>query len=297
MTGFTAPVQAQVEAADVASVLIEALPYMQRFRGESIVVKLGGSALVDPVTADGFAADIALMRMVGINPIVVHGGGPQITAMMSRLGKEAVFRDGQRITDSDSLEITRMVLVGTVNRDIVNRINEHGAMALGISGEDSGLIVAAQRNPELGLVGDVAAVDPDLINRLVAEGLIPVIATLGADSSGQAYNINADAVASAVASELGALKLIYLTDVEGLYRDPSDDSTLVQETTDVGLREAMAAGWVTAGMTPKVEGSLAALSRGVSSVHIIGSSRPHGILVELFTDSGMGTMIKKAGSR
>ena len=276
--------------ASIAAVLVEVLPYIQRFRGKTVVVKVGGAALVDPVAADDFAADIALMHMVGLRPVVVHGGGPQITAMMERLGKKATFKAGHRVTDSESLDITRMVLVGNINRDIVTRINRHGPIALGVSGEDADLLIAMERDPDLGYVGDVVAVNPDLVNRLLAEDLVPVIATVGTDGSGQAYNINADSGAAAIAAELAALKLVYLTDVEGLYRDAADPASLINQTTADELRVMLDSGAATSGMLPKAEGCVVALESGVPSTHILGSSTPHALLIELFTDAGIGTM-------
>ncbi len=282
--------------AGIATVLVEVLPYIQRFRGKIVVVKVGGSALTDPVTADDFASDIALMHMVGIKPVVVHGGGPQITAMMKRLGKTATFRAGHRVTDSESLDITRMVLVGNINRDIVTRINRHGPIALGVSGEDADLLIAMERDPELGFVGDVVAVNPDLVNRLLAEELVPVIATVGTDGSGQAYNINADSGAAAIASELEALKLIYLTDVEGLYRNGDDPISLITHATSEELVSILESGAATSGMIPKLDGCITALGRGVPSAHILGAGTPHALLIELFTDAGIGTMASAGGN-
>ncbi len=203
-------------AHERAGVLIEALPYIRRFFGATVVVKYGGNAMVDPDLADRFAEDIVLLQAVGIRPVVVHGGGPQIGDLMARLGKESEFRDGLRVTDAETLDIARMVLVGKVNRDIVSSINVHAPIAVGLSGEDAGLITATERDGDLGFVGDVASVNPAIVERLLAENLIPVVSTIGADLAGQAYNINADTVAGALAAALGAEKIIYLTDVAGL---------------------------------------------------------------------------------
>jgi acetylglutamate kinase len=283
----------QTDATGIAAVLVEVLPYIQRFRGEIVVVKVGGSALVDDAVADQFATDIALMHMVGIRPVVVHGGGPQISSMMERLGEKVFFDDGLRVTDSSALDITRMVLVGKINRDLVTRINRHGSIALGVSGEDANLLIAEQRDPRLGFVGDVTSVNTDLINRLLNDGLVPVIATVASDGAGQAYNVNADAGASAIAAELGATKIIYLTDVDGLYEDPSDRSTLIRQTTATRLREAITSGNVGEGMIPKLEGCLTALARGVPTAHILGGATAHPLLVEIFTDDGIGTMVSR----
>jgi acetylglutamate kinase len=280
-----------IEMPAAAQVLTEALPYIKQFRNQTIVVKAGGRALADPVMAGQFAADVVLMHSVGMKPIVVHGGGPQITELMARLGKKTEFRDGHRVTDAESLDITRMVLVGKVSRDIVAGINRHGRLALGVSGEDAGLLMAEGRHPDLGYVGDIKEVNPHVIERLLAENLIPVISTIGSDPFGQAYNINADLGAAAVAVALGAQKLVYLTDVEGLYEDVADPTTLVGATTAAGLEVMLDAGGVTEGMVPKIEGCLQAVRNGVPSAHILSSAIPHALLVELFTDQGIGTMI------
>ncbi len=279
-----------VDADLAAHVLAEALPYIQRFRGRVVVVKYGGNAM-GPDSERFFAQDVALMHSVGLKPVVVHGGGPQITEMMDRLGKETAFVDGLRVTDAESLEITRMVLVGKVNRELVGSINRHGPLAVGVSGEDASLIVATPRDPALGFVGDVARVNPVLLHRLLAEDLVPVIATIGVDEDGQAYNINADTVAGAVAVALGAEKLVFLTDIEGLRRDVADPSSLVSVCTASELRGLVTDGSVSSGMIPKTDAALAAVDGGVSSAHLVDGRRPHVLLLELFTDEGIGTMI------
>ena len=275
-----------------AAVLVEALPYIQRFRGRVVVVKYGGNAMVDPALATTFAEDIVLMHSVGLRPVVVHGGGPQISALMERLGKVPEFRDGHRVTDAETVDIARMVLVGKVNRDIVSAINLHGPLAVGVSGEDAGLILATARNPELGFVGDVADVNPSILERLLAEDLIPVLSTIGADESGQAYNINADAVAGAVAEALGAEKVIYLTDVEGLLADREDPSSLVSSIGSVALQTMVDDGALAGGMIPKIAACLHAVDGGVGSAHLLDGRVPHVVLLELFSDEGIGTMIK-----
>lgn len=284
-----------MEAKTTTEVLLQALPYIQRFRGKVIVVKYGGNAMTDPALAAQFAEDVVLMHQVGIKPVIVHGGGPQITELHGRLGKATEFRDGHRVTDAESLEITRMVLVGKVNREIVSRINRHGPHAVGISGEDAGLLLAAERHPELGFVGDVEAVNPHIIQRLLAEDLIPVVSTIGSDARGQAYNINADAVAGAVAAALGAEKVVYLTDVEGLQRDLADPTTLISRATASELDALARDGVVSTGMIPKVAACAHAVRHGVSSAHMINGTTPHVLLVELFTDAGIGTMITLDG--
>src|SRR4051794_38948278 len=218
----------------IAHVLVEALPYIRRFAGKTVVVKYGGNALAGTSEHDALtllAQDVVLMRLVGMRPVVVHGGGPQISHLMARLGKTAEFRDGLRVTDADTVDIARMVLIGQVNPQLVTAINLHGDYAVGVSGEDAGLIRAVARDPDLGFVGDVAHINPGLLQGLIADEFIPVIATIGTDESGQAYNINADVVAGAIAEALEAEKLIYLSDIEGLRRDVDDPSTLIRQTT------------------------------------------------------------------
>lgn len=274
-----------------AELLVEILPYIQRWRGKVVVIKYGGNAMTDSALARRFAEDVVLMHQVGILPLVVHGGGPQIGDLMERLGKKPEFRDGLRVTDAETLDIARMVLVGKVNRDIVGAINIHGPLAVGVSGEDGGLITAAARNPELGFVGDVDSVDPALLTKLFAEGLIPVMSTIGADASGQAYNINADTVAGAVAEAIGAEKVIYLTNVEGLYEDLDDKDSLIRRVTADELQTKIESGQITDGMIPKIEACIRAVKNGVTSAHLLDGRIPHVALLEIFTDAGIGTMI------
>jgi acetylglutamate kinase len=277
--------------ADKAAILAEALPYIQRFRGRVIVVKFGGNAMIDPMLATTFAEDIVLMRSVGLRPVVVHGGGPQISELMERLGMVPEFRDGHRVTDAETVDIARMVLVGKVNREIVSAINLHGPLAVGVSGEDAGLILAGARHPDLGFVGDVHAVNPALLERLLAEELIPVVSTIGADASGQAYNINADTVAGAIAESLGAEKVIYLTDIEGLLADLSDATSLISRIDAPALQALVDDGTLTGGMIPKIAACLHAVGHGVGSAHLLDGRLPHVVLLELFSDAGVGTMI------
>ncbi len=282
-----------IEPNDRAAVLVEALPYLQEFRGAIVVVKYGGNAMIDPALADQFAADVVLLHAVGVRPVVVHGGGPQIGALMARLGKEPEFVDGQRVTDADTLDIARMVLVGKVNRDIVSAINHHGPVAVGLSGEDASLIVAGARDPDLGFVGDVVAVNPKIINDLLEKEIVPVISTIGTDPSGQAYNINADPVAGAIAVALDAEKVIYLTDIAGLLADVGDDTSLLGAVTAARLRVMIADGTLSGGMIPKVNACIQAVEGGVRSAHILDGRIPHVVLLELFTDHGVGTMITR----
>ncbi len=284
-----APVR--VDAPARAGVLVEALPYIRRFRDAVIVVKYGGHAMETPALARCFADDIVLMRSVGLRPVVVHGGGPQIGALMSRLGLVPEFRDGLRVTDADTLDVARMVLVGKVNRDIVSSINVHGPLAVGLSGEDAGLLLASARHADLGFVGDVEAVNPSILHRLLAEELVPVVSTIGADASGQAYNINADTAAGAIAEALGAAKVVYLTDIDGLRLDVADPRTLVSRVVASELRARIRDGTIEGGMIPKVTACLHAVEHGVGSAHILDGRVPHVVLLELFTDTGVGTMV------
>ena len=302
--------RAQKAAAQkTASVLVEALPYIQRFRGKVVVVKYGGNALhaassdsSGDTEGDGdgdaaaqalasFAQDVVLMRAVGILPVVVHGGGPQIGALMGRLGKETEFRDGLRVTDADTLDIARMVLVGKVNRDIVSAINVHGPLAVGMSGEDANLITASPTHVDLGFVGNVSLVDPTMLRRLLVEGIVPVVATIGADESGQAYNINADTVAGALAESLSAEKLIFLTDIEGLRVVADDATTVIHQASLEVIDEIVRSGNAQGGMMPKVEACARAVRGGVTRAHILDGRVPHALLLELFTDAGVGTMV------
>ena len=284
------------DAAHRAAVLLEALPYIQRFRGAVVVVKYGGNAMVDPELGGAVADDVVLLRAVGLKPVVVHGGGPQISALMARLGKEPTFVDGLRVTDAETVDIARMVLVGKVNRDIVSAINVHGPLAVGLSGEDAGLILAGARNPELGYVGDVRSVNPAILERLLAEDLIPVVSTIGSDPTGQAYNINADTVAGALAEALGAEKAVFLTDVAGLLAVVDDPASLVSHTTAGELQSMIDDGRLTGGMIPKVAAALHAVQHGVGSAHLLDGRVAHVLLLELFSDAGIGTMITAEAS-
>jgi acetylglutamate kinase len=282
-----------IDAATRAGILVEALPYIQAFAGRTVVVKLGGSALVDPELARTFAADVVLLRAVGLKPVVVHGGGPQIGAHLARLGKDTEFRDGLRVTDAETLDVARMVLAGQVGRSIVSAINRHEGVAVGLSGEDAGLIGATERDPSLGYVGDVAHVDRRILDTLLERSFIPVISTIGADGAGQAFNINADSAAIAVAEALDAEKLIYLTDVPGVLTDVDDPTSLVSRLSVARARLLIAEGVIAGGMIPKVEAALAAVEGGVGSSHILDGRIAHVVLLELLTDEGVGTMVTR----
>ena len=280
-----------------ASVLVEALPYIRRFAGKTVVVKYGGNALSGATESDAlalFAEDIVLMRLVGLKPVVVHGGGPQISDLMTRLGKVTEFRDGLRVTDAETVDIARMVLSGQVNPQIVAAINVHGRFAVGVSGEDASLINASAKNPDLGFVGEVDRINPGILHRLLDDEFIPVVATISTDASGQAYNINADTVAGAIAEALGAEKLVYLTDIEGLRRVVNDPASLIRQTSPDELDALMADGTIAGGMIPKVESCVRAVRGGVRRAHILDGRIPHVLLLELFTDAGIGTMVESA---
>ncbi|MGH9125696.1 MAG: acetylglutamate kinase [Acidimicrobiales bacterium] len=289
-----------LDATAKAAILVDALPYIRRFWGHVVVVKFGGNAFgrtdggaAAPAKASlaTFAEDIVLMASVGMRPLVVHGGGPQIGELMARLGKTPEFRQGLRVTDAETLDIARMVLVGKINRDIVGAINVHAPLAVGVSGEDAGLIEATQRDPALGFVGDVAHVNPAILERLLAQNLIPVVATIGADDAGQAYNINADTAAGAIAEAVGASKLVYLTDVEGIRKDRHDPATLISSVTADELESLLANRVVGDGMIPKVTSCLRAIRGGVAQAHILDGRARHALLLEIFTPEGAGTMV------
>ena len=284
-----------MDAAAKAQVLADALPYIRRFFGKTVVVKYGGNALAGAANeADGlaqFAADVVLMQSVGMRPVVVHGGGPQIGELLKRLGKESEFVDGLRVTDAETLDVVRMVLVGKVNREIVAAINVHGPLAVGMSGEDGSLLAARQLRPELGFVGEVTGVRGDIVGRLMGEELIPVIATIGVDDAGQAYNINADTAAAAIAAALGAEKLVYLTDIEGIRRDVADAGSLLSQVTVAEVDGLIADGTISGGMIPKVEACVSAVKGGVGVAHILDGRVPRALLLEIFTPEGIGTMV------
>ncbi|OLC13025.1 MAG: acetylglutamate kinase [Candidatus Rokubacteria bacterium 13_1_40CM_69_27] len=279
-----------------AEILMEALPYIREFRGKTVIIKYGGSAMEQANLKESFALDVILLHLVGIHPVIVHGGGPQIGALMKRLGKEPRFIGGMRVTDEETVEIVEMVLVGKINKEIVALINHHGGRAVGLSGKDADLI-RARRRPhrlpsgeeiDIGLVGEVEAVNPDAIRLLEQNGFIPVIAPVGAGHNGETYNINADLVAGEVAAALGAEKLIHLTDVQGIV-DASGrlTSTLSRKDAERLVQDGVIEG----GMLPKVESSLRALKGGTAKAHIIDGRLPHAILLELFTREGIGTEI------
>jgi acetylglutamate kinase len=281
--------------AVTARVLVEALPYIRHFAGKSVVVKLGGNAMDEQIER-AIAQDVLLLRSVGVRCVLVHGGGPQVDDMMKRVGKEPEFRDGLRVTDAETLEIVRMVLVGKVSRDLVARINQEAGddpVAVAVAGEDGGLLVASQRDPALGFVGDVTHVRADRLEKLLDDGLAPVVSTVGSDGAGQPYNINADEAARAIAVAMAAEKIVYLTSAPGLLEDVDDESSLVQRLTSDELRTRLNSDSVSAGMIPKLRACADAVDGGVRSAHIIDGRVPHAILIELLTDAGIGTMVTR----
>lgn len=283
----------QATAGEKSHVLAEALPYIREFSGKIVVIKYGGHAMDDPALADLFAQDVVLMRLVGMNPVVVHGGGPQISDLMRRLGKEPEFVDGLRVTDAETVDIARMALVGKVNREVVTALNQHGSRAVGLSGEDAGLMHVGPRDARLGFVGDIRHVDTAIVDRLLGEEFIPVIATIGMDETGQAYNVNADTAAGAIAEALGAEKLVYLTDVPGVYADYPDPASLVSRIDADGLDALVADGRASEGMVPKLTSCVHALRHGVARAHILDGRIPHALLLEFFTREGIGTMVSR----
>ena len=277
-----------------ARVLIEALPYIRAFFGKTVVVKYGGSAMTDENLKQQVMQDIVLMKYVGMRPVIVHGGGPEINRAMERMGKTPSFVDGRRVTDQETMEITEMVLVGKLNQEIVAAINRHGGWAVGLSGKDGGLLTARKlQTPgtDLGFVGEVFEVKPEVINALDRDKFIPVIAPVGVDASGQTYNNNADEVASAVAVALQADKLVLLTDVPGILADPEDDYSLMSSLHVRDIEGLISRGVLAGGMLPKVRACERALAGNVKKTHVVDGRIPHALLLEIFTDQGIGTEI------
>jgi acetylglutamate kinase len=284
--------------SEIATVLVEALPYIRQFAGKSVVVKLGGAA-IDKESDLALAQDVLLLRSVGVRCVLVHGGGPQVDTMLRRVGKEPEFRDGLRVTDAETLEIVRMVLVGKINRDLVATINSQAGdepVAVGVSGEDAGLLTVTPADPALGFVGNVTEVRAELVHRLLDDGLTPVISTVGANADGQPYNVNADEAARAIAVAMQAEKIVYLTAVPGLLEDPKDETSLIARLTSAELRERISHDSVGKGMIPKLRACADAVDQGVNFAHIIDGRVHHSLLIELLTDHGVGTMVKREKS-
>ncbi len=279
--------------------LLESLPYIREFEGHTIVIKYGGAAMAQEHLREAFARDVVLLKYVGMNPVIVHGGGPEITDYMQRLGLEVEFVQGLRVSNEQTVEIAKMVLIGKLNKDIVLHLNRHGQAAVGLCGDDGRLFQVAKRRVlnsageelDLGFVGSIKRVDVDVLNH-IAEDYIPVVASVGADVDGRSYNVNADEAAGAVAAALGAYKVIFLTDVEGWLADPADTASLISETDVEEIKRSIESGEVGGGMLPKLEACVAAVERGVRSAHIVDGREPHSLLLELFTDAGIGTKVR-----
>lgn len=279
-----------------AATLVEALPWLKSFSGKTVVVKYGGNAMISPELQAAFAEDVVFLRYCGVRVVVVHGGGPQITAHLDRLGVETVFHGGYRVTTAETMQVVRMVLVGQVNSDVVGLINEHGPFAVGLSGEDAHLMTAERRDAvvdgaavDVGFVGDVVDVQPAIVRALLDEGKIPVVATVAKGADGHLYNLNADTAASALAVALGAEKLVVLTDVQGLYADWPASEEVLSSLTASELEKLLPT--LTSGMVPKMEACLRAVQGGVPRAHVLDGRVAHSVLLELFTDEGVGTMV------
>jgi acetylglutamate kinase len=288
-----------MNAMEKAAILVDALPWLERFHGKVVVVKYGGNAMTSPELAKAFAEDVVFLRYAGLKPVVVHGGGPQITEHLAKLGMQTEFRGGLRVTTPEAMAVVRMVLVGKVNGDVVNVINDHGAFAVGLSGEDGGLLTAERRPAfvdgepvDIGQVGDVIAVDPSTVHALLDAGRIPVVATVARGTDGLSYNINADTAAAALAVGLGAEKLVVLTDVEGLYADWPASSEVVSQIDAATLAELLPG--LSSGMVPKMQACVRAVEGGVPRAHVLDGRVPHALLLEVFTSEGIGTMVLTA---
>ena len=280
-----------------ANILMEALPYIQKLSGKTVVVKYGGNAMKDEKITDTILQDVTLLKYVGINPIVVHGGGPDINKMLTKLEIQSQFHNGMRITDASTMEVVQMVLAGKLNKDIAARINALGGKAIGLCGKDANLIKVVKKAPtvdgvDLGFVGDITDINTDLLKMLVNDAYIPVIASVGSDEEGNSYNINADIVAGEIAARLQVEKLIFLTDIDGIYRDFNDKSSLISSITVDEIFRLIDDGTITSGMIPKVKGCMQGIKCGVKRTHILNGTIPHPLILEIFTDKGIGTMVE-----
>lgn len=281
----------KITSSHAAEVLIEAFPWIKNATGKTILIKYGGAAMVDPELRNAVMSDIVMLKIMGVNPVIVHGGGKEITENMGRFGIDVEFKDGQRVTTDEAMDVVKMTLIGKVNEELVLAMNEHGNLAVGVNGTDAGTIIAEQADEALGRVGRVVEVNPAYINALIAADYVPIIASVGKGTDDGSYNINADVAACAIASAIGAHKIIFLTDVDGFYEDFSDKDSLVSQMTLSEVRAMLAGGKVSSGMIPKLQSCVGALEGGVPRVHIVNGTKPHSILVELLTSAGSGTLI------
>jgi len=293
-----------LKTVEKATVLIEALPYIQKFGGKTVVIKYGGNAMVNNELKRSVIQDIILMKYIGLRPVVVHGGGPEITAMLQQMGKKSDFVSGLRVTDAETVAVAEMVLVGKINTEIVGLLNQYGAKAVGLNGKDASLLVAAKhlakvheqdtvKEVDIGFVGDVTQVNPGILHSMIDSDYIPVIAPIGVGEAGESYNINADYVAGEIAGALKAEKLVLLTDVEGIYHDYHDKNTFISTLTFSEAQKMIKEGSIDGGMIPKVEACIRALSGGAAKTHIVDGRQPHSLLLEIFTDTGIGTEVVK----
>ncbi|MCH5154251.1 MAG: acetylglutamate kinase [Clostridiales bacterium] len=276
-----------------ANIICEALPYIRKYTGKTIVVKYGGNAMNDEAVTTTILQDIAALKIVGVNPILVHGGGPEINKMLSRLGVQPQFKNGLRVTDEQTMEVAQMILCGKINKNIVGELNSLGVKAIGLCGKDSQLIKAETLDKDLGYVGKITEINAKLLEVLAKDEFIPVIASIGADEAGNSYNINADTAAAAIGAAMHAEKLLFLSDIDGIMTDKDDPKTLIDRINVSGLKKMIADGSISGGMVPKAESCIDAIERGISSVLVLNGTLPHSILLELFTDSGVGTMIEQ----
>lgn len=281
----------KITSTHTAEVLIEAFPWIKVATGKTVLIKYGGAAMVDPELRNAVMSDIVMLKIMGVNPVIVHGGGAAITENMNRFGIDVEFRNGQRVTTDEAMDVVKMTLIGKVNEELVLAMNEHGNLAVGVNGTDAGTIIAEQADESLGRVGKVVEVNPAYINALIAADYIPIIASVGKGTDDGSYNINADVAACAIASAIGAHKIIFLTDVDGFYEDFSDKDSLVSQMTLDETRAMLAEGKVSSGMIPKLQSCVGALEGGVPRAHIVNGTKPHSILVELLTTGGSGTLI------
>jgi acetylglutamate kinase len=293
-TGHSTPHEVKPRIAKTmgkARIFSEALPFIKDFRGKTVVIKYGGSAMIDESLRNTFADDVAMLHYVGINPVIVHGGGPHISRAMGQRGIEPQWHEGLRVTDEETIRVVQATLAGEINPDIVRLINAHGSVATGINGLDGNLFVARPKNEKLGFVGEITEVNPDLILSLQQQGYVPVVAPLARGEDGAAYNLNADTAAGALAEALGALKVVYLTDVEGLYRDLGDKESLIARIIVSDLEELIKSGSASSGMLPKLRSCISAVRGGVERAHILDGRMQHALLLEIFTPEGIGTMV------